>query len=156
MSRIERLQKRRYAAVLIGAGVIALSSLMIAYKAEAQGQETYKARLALVPSDLKTRPDITGGGTATAVLAGTKLTVTGTFEGLKTAATMAELRAGIATAVRGPVVQTLTVPKATSGSISGSFDLTPAQVEDLKKNHFYVELYSEKTPEGNLWGWLLR
>jgi hypothetical protein len=156
MLRKQLLRNRRYAAVTIGAGILWLGSLMVAHKVDAQGQETYKARLALVPSDLKTRPDITGGGTATAVLSGTKLTVTGTFEGLKTPATMAELRAGIATAVRGPVIQTLTVTKGTSGSISGTADLTPAQVEGLKKNHFYVELYGEKTPEGNLWGWLLR
>jgi len=150
------LRKQRYAVVTLGAGIIGLGLLMVSHNEEAQGQETYKARLALVPSDLKTRPDITGGGTATVVLAGSKITVTGTFEGLKTAATMAELRAGIATAVRGPVVQTLTVTKATSGSISGSFDLTAPQIENLKKGRFYVQLYSEKATEGNLWGWLLR
>jgi hypothetical protein len=156
MSRKQLLSGRRYAAVMIGAGMVWLGSLTIAHNMQAQNQETYKARLALVPSDLKTRPDITGGGTATAVLSGTKLTVTGAFEGLKSPATMAQLRAGIATAVRGPVVQDLTISKATSGTISGSFDLTAPQVESLKKGRFYVQLYSEKAPEGNLWGWLLR
>jgi hypothetical protein len=150
-------RNRRYAALLIAAPALWLGFFVGSHRLAAQsGQETFKARLALVPSDLKTRPDITGGGTATAVLSGTKVTITGTFEGLKTAATMAQLRSGIATAVRGPVVQDLTITKATSGSISGSFDLTPQQADALRKGKMYVQLHSEKAPEGNLWGWLLK
>src|SRR5260370_254294 len=57
----------------------------------AQSGETYKARLTAVPADAKTRPDLAGIGTATAVLAGSKLTVTESSEGLKTAATVANL-----------------------------------------------------------------
>jgi len=49
----------------------------------------------------------------------------------------------------------LTVAKATSGTINGSFDLTPEQLEDLRKGRLYVQLHSEKAPDGNLWGWLL-
>jgi hypothetical protein len=149
-------RNRRYAALLIAAGALCLGFIAGGRNAAAQGNETFKARLALVPSDLKTRPDITGGGTATAVLSGTKVTITGTFEGLKTAATMAQLHSGIATAVRGPVVQDLAVTKATSGSISGSFDLTPPQADALRKGKMYIQLHSEKAPEGNLWGWLLK
>jgi len=147
---------RRYAALLIAAGALCLGFLIGGHTVAAQGTETFKARLALVPSDLKTRPDITGGGTATVVLNGTKVTVTGAFEGLKTAATMAQLHSGIATGVRGPVVQDLTVTKATSGSSSGSFDVTPQQADALRKGKMYVQLHSEKAPEGNLWGWLLK
>jgi len=66
------------------------------------------------------------------------------------------LHSGIATGVRGPVVQDLTITKATSGSISGSFDLTQPQVDALRKGKMYIQLHSEKAPEGNLWGWLLR
>jgi hypothetical protein len=57
--------------------------------------------------------------------------------------------------VRGPVAFDLTVTKATSGTIEGSFDLSPEQLEDLKKNRFYVQIHSEKAPDGNLWGWLM-
>jgi len=28
-------------------------------------------------------------------------------------------------------------------------------VTDLEKGRFYVQLHSEKAPDGNLWGWLL-
>ena len=41
------------------------------------------------------------------------------------------------------------------GDISATLDLTPAQVEDLGRERFYVQLHSEKAPDGNLWGWLL-
>jgi hypothetical protein len=49
----------------------------------------------------------------------------------------------------------LTVTPGTSGKISGSLDLSPSQVEDLARERFYVQLHSEKAPDGNLWGWLL-
>ena len=122
----------------------------------AQGQDTYKVRLSPVPADQKTRPDLTGSGSLTATLAGTKLTINGMFEGLKYAATMAELHSGVAAGVRGPVVTALTITKATSGSISGSADLTPQQVTNLRKNGLYIQIYNERTPEGVLWGWLMK
>jgi hypothetical protein len=122
----------------------------------AQGQGTYKVRLSPVPADQKTRPELTGSGSLTATLAGTKLTINGMFEGLKYPATMAELHSGVAAGVRGPVVTTLTITKATSGSISGSADLTPQQLTDLRKNGLYIQIYNERTPEGVLWGWLMK
>jgi hypothetical protein len=57
--------------------------------------------------------------------------------------------------VRGPKVLDLTVTKAMSGSLSGTFDLSPEQVDALKKGKLYVQIHSEKAPDGNLWGWLL-
>jgi CHRD domain len=122
----------------------------------AQGQETYKVRLSPVPADQKTRPELSGSGSLTATLAGTKLTINGMFEGLKYPATMAELHSGVAAGVRGPLVTTLTIAKATSGSISGSADLTPQQLTNLRKNGLYIQIYNERTPEGVLWGWLMK
>ena len=49
----------------------------------------------------------------------------------------------------------LTITPGTSGKIDGSIDLSSAQVEDLARERFYVQLHSEKAPDGNLWGWLL-
>ena len=128
----------------------------LATGALAQGQDTYKVRLSPVPADQKTRPELTGSGSLTATLAGTKLTINGMFEGLKYPATMAELHSGVAAGVRGPVVTTLTITKPTSGSISGSADLTPQQVTNLRKNGLYIQIYNERTPEGVLWGWLMK
>jgi hypothetical protein len=131
-------------------------ALVLALSLAAQSGETYKARLTAVPADAKTRPNLAGIGSATGVLSGNKLTITGNFEGLTSAATMAKLHAGVAAGVRGPEIQDLTVTKATSGSISGSAELTAQQLQYLRKNGLYIEIYSEKAPEGVIWGWLVR
>jgi hypothetical protein len=105
--------------------------------------------------DVAMRANISGVGSASAVLNGKSLSVSGTFEGLGSPATSARLQQGPATGVPGPVVLDLTVSHAISGSFSGSFDLTPEQLEALKAGKFYVQISSEKAPDGNLWGWLL-
>ena len=58
--------------------------------------------------------------------------------------------------VRGASLAMLTVSKALKGTLSGSIDLTPAQVQALKKGQLYVQISSEKAPDGNLWGWFVR
>jgi len=120
----------------------------------AQSGETYKTRLSALPADAKTRPDLAGTGSVTAVLSGTKLTVNGTFEGLKTNAVSAKLQNGIVAGVRGPVFADLTITKAMSGTITGSADLNPQQLQNLKKGGIYVQIYTEKPTDGTLWGWL--
>jgi hypothetical protein len=62
----------------------------------------------------------------------------------------------VAAGVAGPAIGDLTISKATSGSISGSIELTPQQLTSLRKGGLYIEIYSEKAPDGVLWGWLLR
>lgn len=120
----------------------------------AQSGETYKTRLSALPADAKTRPDLAGVGSVTATLSGTKLTVNGTFEGLKTNALSAKLQNGIVAGVRGPAFADLTITKGTSGMISGSADLNPQQLQNLKKGGIYVQIYTEKPTDGTLWGWL--
>jgi hypothetical protein len=125
----------------------------------AQQPKTFKARLSPVPIDLAMAATIAGSGSVTAVLAGAKLSINGTFDGLRSPATIAEVHKGPVRGVRGPVVFKLDVSKAAdpvSGTISGTFDLTPLQVADLEKGRLYVQLHSEKAPDGNLWGWLLQ
>ena len=97
---------------------------------------------------------VAGRGSAKAVLAGNKLTVEGTFEGLRSPATVARIHLA-PRAMRGPAVLELTVSKGTNGTISGSLELTPRQVEALEKGSLYIQVHSEKAPDGNLWGWLL-
>src|SRR5215831_14789962 len=123
--------------------------------ADAQAGETFKARLSPLPRDGTNMADLTGGGSVTAVLVGTKLTISGTFEGLRGPATLARVHRAQA-GVRGNPVFDLTVSKATSGTIAGTLTLTPMQVQDLKKGWLYVQIHSERAPEGNLWGWLFR
>jgi hypothetical protein len=58
--------------------------------------------------------------------------------------------------MRGPVIADLTVSKATSGTISGTVDLNSQQLDSLRKGGLYIQLHSEKAPDGVLWGWLLK
>jgi len=141
---------------IIAVIAITFVCLSLATPASAQTQERYKVRLSPVPLDGTNRANIAGVGSATAVLAGTKLTITGTFEGLRSPATAARIHRGLATGVRGSAFQDLTVSKGTNGTITGTVDLTPDQVQNLKKGQLYIQIYSEKAPDGNLWGWLLR
>jgi hypothetical protein len=123
----------------------------------AQSTKTFRARLSPVPMTTAMASTIAGLGSATGVLTGNKLVITGTFDGLRTPATIAQIHRA-PRGIRGPVVLDLKVsnnPNGISGTISGSLDLTPQQVADLEKGWLYIQLHSEKAPEGNLWGWLL-
>jgi hypothetical protein len=120
----------------------------------AQAASKFRARLAPVPIDIVMQSAIAGRGTVTATLAGATLTIAGTFSDLKTPATVAKIHVG-PKGIRGPAVLDLTVTKATSGTIAGTFELTPEQRDDLRSGRLYVQVHSEKAPDGNLWGWLL-
>jgi len=121
-----------------------------------QAPEVYKVRLSPVPIEAKTRENIAGIGSATATLAGAKLSIAGSFEGLRSPAIDARLHQGPVTGVRGPSILDLTIVHQTNGAVSASLDLTPQQIESLKKGRMYIQIDSEKAPDGNLWGWLLR
>jgi len=122
----------------------------------AQNGATFKARLSAVAADARTRPQLAGIGSATATLSGNQLTITGSFEGLLSPATTAQVHAASAAGIRGPVIHDLTIAQAASGSLSGTLDLTPQQVEQLHKGGLYIQIQSQKAPDGVLWGWLLR
>ena len=122
----------------------------------AQTQETFKARLSPLPIDAQLAPKVAGRGSVSAVLVGNKLTVTGTFEGMRSPATVAHLHLSKVTGVPGGPIHELTVSKSMAGNVSGTVELTPAEVEALHKGLLYVTVHSEGAPEGNLWGWLLK
>lgn len=135
--------------LLVGVAVAALPA-----SAVAQAAAQYRARLSPVPIDLAMQGTVAGSGSATATLTGRTLTITGTFAGLKTPATVARLHSGVK-GMRGAAVSDLTVSTGTSGTLSGTVELTAAQVDDLKSSRLYIQLHSQKAPDGNLWGWLL-
>jgi hypothetical protein len=126
----------------------------------AQGTEKFTARLGWVPTaGPNDRANVTGKGSATGTLSGRKLAITGTFEGLAAPATIARLHQGIAKGARGAAIADLTVSKGAIGNLTGSVDLTAAQVEALRQGKLYIQLHSEKgvAPDGsNLWGWFLK
>lgn len=139
--------------------MLSLSFVLAAGLAVAAAQQaasrTFKARLSPVPIDLTMQVTVSGTGSVSAVLTGTTLTLTGTFDGLRSPATIAQIHKSPIRGVRGPTVFDVTVSTGTSGTISGSLTLTPLQVADLEHGRLYVQLHSEKAPDGNLWGWLL-
>jgi hypothetical protein len=115
----------------------------------------YRARLSLMPLDVAMQATMAGSGSVNAALKGTTLTISGTFGGLRTAATAVRLHRGPKMAMRGPAIGDLVATPAASGTISGSIELTKSHIDDLAAGRLYVQLHSEKAPEGNLWGWLL-
>jgi hypothetical protein len=144
---------------MIFAVAITIGLHMIGTSVHAQSGEKFKGRLAPVPA-LGIKPEtVAGVGSSSATLSGRKLTVSGNFEKMASAATAAHLCLGPVTGVRGESVFDLTVSKTgdgKSGTIAGTFDLSPAQVEDLKKGRFYIQIHSEGAPNGHLLGWLLK
>jgi hypothetical protein len=145
------VKRHRYLAASVGTAI-----LLAACLATAQKGDSFKARLSTVPVDATMLPTVAGAGSLKAVLAGNKLTISGSFEGLRSPAIRASIHVGPQKGIRGPAVHDLTVTKATTGSITGSLDLTPSEVDDLRNGRFYVQIDSERAPDGNLWGWLLR
>jgi hypothetical protein len=141
--------RRAVAFAFLGASLLSSQTAV-----RAQGAKTYKARLSPVPVVAYTAT-VTGSGSVTATLTGTKLSISGTFQGLNTPATVARIHKSPKPGIRGPMLLDLTVSNSTSGTIGGTFDLTAAQVQELAQGRYYVQLHSEKAPEGNLWGWLL-
>lgn len=137
----------------------ALLSLVPAGSAQkAQNAETFKARLSPVPINLSMMSTIAGSGSLTATLEGKRLTVQGTFEGLRSPATTAQIHRG-PKGIPGPAIVNLrdiTVTKAPNGTVSGSLDLTADQIADLRNGLLYLQIQSERAPDGNLWGWLLK
>ena len=136
------------------AALLAVVALCPPIFANAQGARTYSTRLAPVPLDAKMVGNVVGSGSVTATLTGSKLSITGNFEGLRSAATVARIHKSPKPGVRGPAILDLKVSPGSSGTISGAFDLTEAQVQELAQGRYYVQLHSEKAPDGNLWGWL--
>ena len=126
-----------------------------------QNAETFKARLSAAPADARTRAGLTGTGIVVGTLTGTKLTINGNLQDLRSSPTTASLHDGVAAGVRGPEIGNLRISTAASGAISqttisGTFDLTPQQIASLHRGGLYIEIHSEKAPDGALWGWLLK
>src|SRR5690349_11398514 len=69
----------------------------------AQAAKTYKARLSPVPMDASMAATVSGVGSVTATLSGNKLTLAGSFDGLKSPATIAQIHQA-KPGIRGPVV----------------------------------------------------
>ena len=137
--------------------ILLLAACLVAVSVAVAGAQPrqYRARLSPVPLDVAMQATVAGSGAVTATLNGTTLTLTGNYTGLKTASTVARVHRSPRTAMRGPAIGDLKITPGTTGTIGGSFELTKEQVDDLANGRLYIQLHSEKAPDGNLWGWLL-
>jgi len=140
----------RRVAIAIG---IAFGGLVVTLAA--QSNQVFKTRLSAVAADAKTRAALAGSGSASATLSGSDLTIHGSFEGLLSPATKADLHSAVAAGVRGPAIAALSVSPAESGKIAGTVSLTSAQLTSLHKGGIYIEIYTGKAADAVLWGWLL-
>ena len=152
--------RRRCTVVLSCVAILLFGTARVGNMAAAQNApagETFKARLSPVPIDATMMSTVAGFGSITATLSGKQLMITGTFEGLRSPATTAQIHRGMK-GIRGPVILDLdlTISKAVKGTLSGSVELAPDQIVDLRAGRLYVQLQSERASDGNLWGWLLR
>lgn len=116
---------------------------------------TMRARLSLVPTDLAMQATIGGQGTATASLSGTTLSIEGSYEGLLSPATTVRVHDSPKPGMRGPLVGEFAAGGGTAGTFKGALTLTREQASSFARGLLYVQLQSEKAPDGNLWGWLL-
>ena len=145
-------------AALVAMLVAALVTLAPAPAAQTgPAAEVFKAHLSPVPISIAMMSTIAGVGSLTATLQGKQLTIQGTFDGLRSPATTVQIHRG-PKGIPGPAIPALilTVTKAEKGSVSGTVELTPDQIADLKSGRLYVQIQSERAPDGNLWGWLLK
>ena len=137
----------------LAALIVATAGLCATGLWAAQGGDNYRTRLSTVPIDVGMQTTVAGDGQVTATLAGNKLTVNGTAKGLRSPATEAHIHRG-QPGIPGPSILDLTVTKSTTPTIGGTVDLTPSMVDDLKNGQLYVQINSERAPDGNLRGWL--
>jgi hypothetical protein len=144
---------------VIAAVLAALLSLVSARAAQnGQNVELFKAHLSPVPINISMMATIAGSGSLTATLQGKQLMIQGTFEGLRSPATTVQIHRG-PKGIPGPAIANLadlTVTKTRKGTVSGTVELTPDQIADLRSGRLYVQIQSERAPDGNLWGWLLQ
>ena len=117
------------------------------------GGTTYKTRLSPVPLDAKMVGNVVRFGVSDSDAGQLKLSVTGTFEGLSSPATVAaRSREPEGGRSRPGALLDLKVSPGTSGTISGVRPYGgPGQNSRRADTAFK---FTEKAPDGNLWGWL--
>jgi alcohol dehydrogenase (cytochrome c) len=146
------LRKSALAVSILLAAFFASPLFFPAARVSAQA-DSFRARLSPLPVNRQTVTTMTGVGQVRATLAGSRLTVSGSFEGMSSAATSAHIH-GAPPGQHGPLAQRLDVSGAADGEISGTVDLTEEQVAALHSNALYVQVHSEGNPGGELRGWI--
>lgn len=143
-----------YVRVFAIAIALALMWLSIGASAIAAGPEAFNARLSPLGVTNATVNTTTGAGLLKATLNGSQLIIEGTFEGLTGNATSANIRRG-PKGIPGPVIFDIPIAKAANGKINAALTLNAEQMADLRAGRLYVQIHSERAPEGSIRGWML-
>jgi hypothetical protein len=133
-------------------GLTIVGTLLLGSAATAQ--EVFGEKLGFVPVNNSIRENITGTGWVRATLTGMTLVVEGEFSNLSSRATAAHIHLG-APGQNGPVVLPLVLSGEREGTISGTFELTEAQLTELRATRLYVNVHSENSPGGEIRAWLV-
>jgi hypothetical protein len=119
--------------------------------------QVYKAILSGVQ---ETPPVLSkGSGVITATLNNNTLVVTGGFEGLSSPYTVSHIHAAITGQAGAPIIELIpSLPNDTAGgysSVSNTYTLNSNQIALLAQRKLYINVHSEKHPNGELRGQLL-
>ena len=98
------------------------------------------------------RNDSTASGNVVVTLnrSNGSVTVTGTFTGLSSNATMAHIHGPAAVGVSAPVIVPLQVPSATSGAVTGTATMDATHMDDMINGMTYVNIHSVNFPDGEI------
>lgn len=144
----------RGATVGVWLAAVAMTAATLAAQAPAASPAPQRARLAPVPIDVAMQATIAGLGEATATLTGTMLALEGSYGGLVSPATSVRVYESARPGMRGTLVGEFASGGGTRGTFKGTLTLTRAHADAFAKGLLYVQLQSERAPDGNLWGWL--
>jgi len=91
-------------------------------------------------------------GIGTFMLVGTQLTYTVTYQGLSGPASAGHIHGPAPLGQNAGIMIPFTVPSATSGTVSGTFGLTPAQLAAVIDGQTYVNFHTGANPGGEVRG----
>jgi hypothetical protein len=157
LARIQRNPVKTNRGDVLRTHALLAALLLFLVPSAASAQAQYALSLDPVAYDNSMRDVVRGEGRITATLNGSTLALRGNFFGLSSPATKAQLGVGLDFAV--PATEffaTLAVSNGTMGTVTGTVNLTPAQVAALNRNSLFLRLDSVRGTEGSLWGWFER
>ena len=138
-----------------GAVACLVASLLLGLGAmHASAQTVFGEKLGFVARNNSNQNNVMGTGWVRATLDGMTLVVVGEFENLGSMATAAHIHLA-PPGQHGPVVFPLEFTAGTSGTLSGTFELTEALLAELMAVNLYVNVHSELSPRGVIRAWLV-
>ena len=140
----------------VAAAAVSVVLVCLGFGAETPARTgKYQAYLSPMPHNDATHANFSGKGVAVATLDGDTMSLSGTFTGLASAATKAHICLSMAAGIPGKPIFDIIAPSVGEGKVAGIFKLNKDQIAALQKGQVYIQIDSEKAPNGNLWGWLL-